>query len=96
MSTTIKIQVELFGVPRLRSGRREVGLALPREVSRQQVVCALAEACPALVGNALREDRSDLQEGYVFNHNGRSFIGGDNISLQPGDSLLLLSSQAGG
>jgi molybdopterin converting factor small subunit len=95
-TTGIKIRVELFGLPRLRSGRREVELLLPTEVSRQEVVRALAEACPALVGQALRADLSDLQDGYLFNHNGTTFLSGDRLSFQAGDALLLLSNQAGG
>jgi molybdopterin converting factor small subunit len=95
-ATTVKISVELFGTPRLRAGRREVKLKLPAEARRQQVIQALAEACPALVGHALREDFSALQDGYVFNLNGTTFLSGDTISLQSGDSLLLLSNQAGG
>jgi molybdopterin converting factor small subunit len=95
-TTKVKVRVELFGTPRLRAGRREVELELPAEASRQQVIQALAEVCPALVGQVLREDLSGLQDGYVFNLNAISFLNGDTIFLQSGDSLLLLSNQAGG
>jgi molybdopterin converting factor small subunit len=93
---TVKVRVELFGTPRLRAGRRQLELALPAAARCQQVIQALAEACPALVGPVLREDWSGLQDGYVFNLNGTAFLSGDTIALQPGDSLLLLSNQAGG
>jgi len=92
----VNVRVELFGTPRLRSGRREVELSLPSQASRAQVTRALARACPALVGHALREDLSDLQDGYVFNRNGTSFLREWSITFQEGDALLLLSSQAGG
>lgn len=95
-STTVKIKVELFGAPRLHAGCREVELELPSNVDRHQVVRALARACPALVGTALREDLTDVQDGYVFNQNGVSFLGGESFCLRSGDSLLLLSNQAGG
>ena len=95
-STSVKVRVELFGTPRLRAGCREVQLDLPGRARRSQVVEALAQACPALVGTALREDLADLQAGYVFNHNGTAFLDGDDFSLRAGDSLLLISSQAGG
>ena len=71
-------------------------MELPYNVGRPQVVHALAHACPVLVGQVLREDLSDLQDGYVFNLNGVSFICGDSLRLQSGDFLLLFSSQAGG
>ena len=93
---TLPILVELFGTPRLRTGRREVALELRPEISRREVVIALAEACPELVGHAICHDLSDLDQGFVFNHSGRTFLTGDRFSFQPGDTLLLLSSQAGG
>ena len=95
-SPLVSVRVELFGTPRLRSGRREVEISLPPQASREQVTHALAEACPALVGHALREDLSDLQDGYVFNRNGTSFLREWSFTFQEGDALLLLSSQAGG
>jgi hypothetical protein len=48
------------------------------------------------VGRVLREDLTGLQDGYVFNHNGVAFLRDGVFSLQAGDSLLLLSNQAGG
>jgi hypothetical protein len=93
---TLPILVELYGTPRLRTGRREVALELPPETSRREVVLALAEACPELVGHAICYDLSDLNQGFVFNQGGRTFLTGDRFSFQPGDTLLLLSSQAGG
>ena len=71
-------------------------MELQAEASRREVVLALAEACPELVGHGICEDLSDLDQGFVFNHSGRSFLSGDRFSFQPGDTLLLLSSQAGG
>ena len=95
-TTTLSVLVELFGTPRLRAGKREVALELQAEASRRDVIAALAEACPELVGRAIREDLSDLDEGFVFNQGGRTFLSGDRFTFQAGDSLLLLSSQAGG
>ena len=95
-AASIRIRVELFGLSRLRSGIREVDLDLPSLVSRREVVGALAQACPALVGNGLREDLTGLEDGYLFNRNGTAFLGGEDISLRSGDCLLLLSGQAGG
>ncbi len=95
-AASIRIRVELFGLSRLRSGLREVELDLPSLVSRREIVGALAQACPPLVGNGLREDLTGLEDGYLLNRNGTAFLGGENISLRPGDCLLLLSAQAGG
>jgi hypothetical protein len=97
LADSIEIQVELYGTPRLRVGRRDVELRLPAGAMVPQVTAALADACPQLVGHAVREDRSGLQDGFVFNHNGLTFLDdGASVPLQPGDSLLLLSGQSGG
>ena len=92
----IKVKVELFGTPRIQSGRRELELLLPCPVRRLALVRALAEACPALVGHGVRTDLSDVEEGYVFNLNGLAFLGEGDFTLEDGDSILLISSQAGG
>ena len=90
------VKVELFGTPRLAAGRREVELVLAPGTSRQEFTDALAEACPSLIGKVIRDDRSGLQEGYVLNRNGLAFLQGDALDVGDGDSLLILSNQAGG
>jgi len=92
----IAVKVELFGTPRLAAGRREVELILPSGSGRQEFATALAEACPALIGKVIRDDCSGLQEGYVLNCNGLCFLQGDGLDVGDGDSLLILSNQAGG
>ena len=94
--TTVQVRVELFGIPRMRAGLRELVVELPAQGQRAQVVGELARTCPALVGPVLREDLTGLQPGYVFNLNGVAFLDGNSFSLREGDSLLLLSNQAGG
>ncbi len=94
--TGIAVNVELFGTSRLAAGRREVELVLPPEATRQEFAEALAGACPALVGKVIRDDLSGLQEGYVLNRNGLAFLDGGILNVQHGDSLLILSNQAGG
>ena len=92
----ITVKVELFGTCRLRSGRDEVSLVLEPEVTRHDLVRALAQACPSLVGSAIRQDLDDLEDGYLLNQNGTAFLGEETLSFEAGDFLLLLSSQAGG
>ena len=95
-STRVKISVELFGVPRIKAGVREIDLELTANANRRDLVEAIARACPALVGHVLREDLTDLEEGYLLNRNGVSFLSGGPLQLQSGDFLMLLSNQAGG
>ncbi len=93
---SIAVKVELFGTPRLAAGRRELELVLPAETSRQKFAESLAEACPALVGKLIRDDLSGLQDGYVLNLNGLAFLNGEVLHVQDGDTVLILSNQAGG
>ena len=71
-------------------------IAVPREGATRDVAAALAELCPEMVGRIVRDDRSGLQESYTFNLNGRTFVSEGQLHLEPGDTLLLFSSQAGG
>ena len=95
-NTKVAVKVELFGTARLATGKRAVEVALPKNANRRDFVCALAAACPQLVDHVIRPDLTDLQEGYLLNRGGRTFLTGDAISVAPGDSLLIISNQAGG
>ena len=96
VAATLRVPIELFGMARIRCGKPMVTLILPSDVDPGAIVQALAAECPALVGNVIREDLAGLEDGYAFNRSGFDFLGEDPVSLQPGDSLLVLSSQAGG
>ena len=95
-TATVNVRVELFGTPRIHCGTTAVELAVSRPANRGKLVAALAERCPALLGHGLKDDLSNVEDGYVFNLNGLAFIGDSDFTLSEGDSLLLLSSQAGG
>ena len=94
--TLITITVELFGLARIACGSRIVRVSVPEHAETAEVVTALSDAYPELVGTAIREDRADLLASYTFNLNGTRFVSGQRLGLKPGDSLLLFSSQAGG
>ena len=93
---TVTVRVELFGTPRITTGRREVELSLPCPANRSGLIAALVKECPALVGHGLRTDLTGLEEGFAFNLNGLTFPGEDDFTLAQGDSVLVISSQAGG
>ena len=92
----VRVQVELYGTARSLAGRRQLALSVPRVVRPGGLVEALAEACPPLVGEVILADRSGLQQSYVFNLNGTSFVGEQPLTLTQDDTVLLFSSQAGG
>ncbi len=96
MAQKVRVNFELFGTARLACGRRLVEVELPTNSSSAMLTAALANACPRLVGVALREDIGGLLESYTLNLNGTEFVGSGQIVLNEGDTLLLFSSQAGG
>ena len=92
----VQVQVELFGSARILSGMRRIEIAVPEISETGDLVSALADECPELLGRVLLEDLSGLKESHTFNLNGEHFLGQGEVRLSPGDSLLLFSSQAGG
>ena len=91
-----RIVVELFGMARVSSGCSEVEIEVSLDGGMERIVEVLANACPALVGIAIREDRTGLLDSYTFNLNGTTFVSGSTSTLREGDRLLLFSSLAGG
>ena len=88
--------VELFGVARLKAKTDRVSLTLPAGADVQAAFTALAEALPELVGPVLTPDSHMLTAGYACNLNGTEFLPDLHTPLHSGDSLLILSSDAGG
>ena len=92
----IACSVELFGAARLLAQTREVSLVLPSDATFSQLFAALADRFPVLVGRVITPDRSALVDGYVCNVNGRDFVRETTAKVQAGDTVLILSADAGG
>jgi molybdopterin converting factor small subunit len=88
--------VELFGIARLRAKRSEVSLALPPDATITDVLRALAEAVPALVGPVLTLEKNRLAAGHACNLNGHDFVRDLGTRVVDGDRILILSADAGG
>jgi len=95
VAKTIRCRLELFGVPRLVVGRKAIDVVLPENATLADAVAAAAQTCPALVGKAIAAD-GRLAEGYVLNLEGRSFCADLSRRVRDGETLLLLSDEAGG
>lgn len=89
-------RIELYGVARIASGLRHLHVEIGEGGDVESVLRSLAERCPALVGPVIRPDLTGLVEGHVLNLNGLSFVADVATRVAPGDTLLLLSSSAGG
>jgi molybdopterin-guanine dinucleotide biosynthesis protein A len=93
---SIHCTVELFGVAQLLARTRDVSLALPAGATISDAFAALAEKLPALVGHVISPDRTRLVDGYACNVNGLAFVRSAAAAVNPGDSIVILSADAGG
>ena len=86
------VHVELFGIPRQRAGLKELDVEAN---NLRSLFVELGRAIPQLVGVCL-EDDGQLNPGYLANLNGRAFVTDTETRLDDGDSILILSADAGG
>jgi len=89
------VVVELAGLARVRAGREVVSILVEDGATWRDVIAALARASPALVGEAIAEDRRDLFGSYVLNVGGRHTIHDldEEASLEEDDRLALLDAE---
>jgi len=85
------VRIELFGIARARAG---TGAVEVDAATLGAALHALQEACPGLGPDVLVDGR--LADGYLVSLNGAAFVSDAATPLDPGDSLLILGSQAGG
>ena len=84
------MRVELLGVPRERAGVAELELEAD---TLGELLAALAVRLPSL-GDLITANR--LQPSIVANLNGDRFVSDPRTPLTEGDSILILSADAGG
>jgi molybdopterin-guanine dinucleotide biosynthesis protein A len=89
-------QVELFGVAKLRAKTSRLSIELAGSATLAEIFSAVAEKLPALVGTVIAPTRDSLVSGNACNVNGREFVTDPEFVIQPGDHILLVSSDAGG
>ena len=89
--------VELFGVARLKAKAGRIPLTLAPGATIRDAFRALADIAPALINTVIASDCHSLTAGFSCNLNGTQFLPNDfHTELHSGDSLLILSSDAGG
>ena len=91
----MEITVELFGVARRRAGTACVAIEIDAdEVCFSDLLHILAERYPKLASSCFQGRR--LRAGYLANVGGERFITDPQTRLGNGDSLLIMSADAGG
>lgn len=88
--------VELFSVARLMAKTSKVSLALPQGATLSHVFLALAERLPILVGPVITLERNSLTSGNACNINGKDFVRDPSVKVRAGDSIFIISADAGG
>ncbi len=88
-----KVTVELTGPARIHAGRKEVSITVEDGVTWRDVIAALAQASPVLVGEVITKDRRDFIGSYMLNLGGRRTIHDldGEARLEEGDRLALLA-----
>jgi molybdopterin converting factor small subunit len=85
------ITVEFFGVPRERAG---VKATTATGGTLGELLLGLETRFPHLAANCLESGR--LKPGFAANLNGERFVSDPDTPLASGDTLLILSADAGG
>ena len=87
-----KVTIELTGPARILAGRKEVSITVEDGVTWRDVIAALAQISPALVGEAVTKDRRGLIGSYILNLGGRRTIHDldAEAKLEESDHLALL------
>ena len=86
------IQIELYGVPRLRAGTGRLTVA---GSSVAEALDALGRLCPPLVDHVLSPD-GGVHSAYRLSLNGDRFVSDPATPLSDGDTLLILAADVGG
>jgi molybdopterin converting factor small subunit len=87
----MRITVEFYGVPRERAGVKTVTAAGD---SLGELLLDVGNQFPQLAAVCL--ERGRLRPGFAANLNGERFVSDPDTPLGPGDTLLILSADAGG
>lgn len=89
------IRVELYGIPRQRAGTELLHVATESAgLSLAQILADLAEQSPELATACFHQ--GSLRNGYLASIDGKTFVTDPQTVVLPGQSLLLLSADAGG
>ena len=93
---SLSCTVELFGVARLLAKTRIISLSLAPDATFAQVLSAVAQRLPVLVGRVINPNGTDLLPGFACNINGIDFVRDRETQIRQHDKIFILSADAGG
>jgi hypothetical protein len=93
----MRIRIEFYGIPRQRAAvpNIEMHCANRDAVQMTEVLNWLRGELPALAADCFTDDHR-LRRGYSANINAERFVTDGDAALVHGDTLLLMSADAGG
>ena len=97
----MSVRVEFYGIPRSRAGVQATELDVGAGASFSQILAELAARFPNLAGDCICQTMpprgaASLRQGYTASLGGQRFVNDPDEVLRPGDSLLIMSADAGG
>ncbi len=96
VTPTVRCSVELFGAARLLTKTREIVLDVPAPARLADIYRAVADKHPVLRGRVIDADARSLTRGYACNINGLDFSRDNDVAVNPGDRIFIISADAGG
>jgi molybdopterin converting factor small subunit len=90
------IRVEFYGLARQRAGVSEISLSPPAERIALAEVLSLASAAAPGFGNSNLVEQGQLHPTLRANLDGQQFISDPDTMIRDGQSVLILSADAGG
>jgi molybdopterin-guanine dinucleotide biosynthesis protein A len=96
MKEPLRCTVELFGVARLLAKTQVIPLTLLPNASLADVLAAIAQRLPILVGRVIDSDRMSLSAGFACNINGITFVRDPATKIRSEDKIFIISADAGG
>ena len=88
------IEVEFFGIARQRAKQPSVTIAIDGTIRLTDILRMLSEQFPELESDCIRD--GVLSKICTANLNGDQFLSDTDSTIQPGDRLLIMSTDAGG
>ena len=92
----MKVSVELFALARRLSGEKQVTLEVEPGATLRDVVAALSDHFPPLLGELVVPGCYDLREPYFINVDGRRVAESLDEPAREGENLLLMFVTIGG
>ena len=75
---------------------KKVSLSLPSGATLSHVYSALGATLPMLLGRVISPEGRRLSPGYACNLNGLDFVRTATATINSGDTIFILSADAGG